>query len=379
MTRRALVFLALAMALSARPGAAANAAESPEPATRVELWTMGMGEDVFERFGHGALCVFEEPEADGLCYNYGTTNFKNPADLVLRFLKHEAKFWVSVASSSHTRLEYGREDRTIWIQRLPLSEGQARALADRLAHDARPENREYIYDHFLDNCTTRLRDHIDAVLEGKLRVGEDRPYGPTWRELVRKGFSGEPWMLALTELLLGRFTDQHPTRWEATFHPDVLREVVEERLGVKPIEVATRKGPALTGARTAGQRWLIFLAIGLAALAGLLVATGKTVPRRLALLLVALVLGTFAVVVYLLAFYWKIRYLHGNEVVAVLVPSDLALAVIHGRTLRTYLNLRLFMLVACVALVLTGVFVQPLVPVIVLAGLPLLILRVGAP
>ena len=54
--------------------------------------------------------------------------------------------------------DYTAADRTIWVQRLPLTDAQAVTLAARLEHDARPENREYLYDHFMDNCTTRLRD-----------------------------------------------------------------------------------------------------------------------------------------------------------------------------------------------------------------------------
>src|SRR5438046_8887449 len=98
MTRRLLLALALTLVFVG-PNRRANAAESPgvEPAPRIELWTMGQGEDVFELFGHGSLCVFDLPggtPADGeggYCYNYGTTSFTDPWDLVLRFLDHRAK------------------------------------------------------------------------------------------------------------------------------------------------------------------------------------------------------------------------------------------------------------------------------------------------
>src|SRR4051794_3715906 len=101
MIQRALVVLLPLIAVLVSAGASAAEAES---APRIELWTMGQGEDVFELFGHGSLCVFDLPggtPADGeggYCYNYGTTSFSDPWDLIHRFLNHEAKFWVSVAS-----------------------------------------------------------------------------------------------------------------------------------------------------------------------------------------------------------------------------------------------------------------------------------------
>jgi hypothetical protein len=345
---------------------------------------MGQGEDVFERFGHGALCVFDGPGGvpgdgeGGYCYNYGTTSFRDPWDLVHRFLEHKARFWVSMATSERTLEEYAAEDRTIYVQPLPLTDAQARELAYRLAGDTAPDKRFYIYDHFLDNCTTRLRDHIDAVTHGALHAGQDVPYGPTWRDFVRRGFSAEPGVLALAELLLGRFMDGHPTRWQAMFHPDVLREIVGERLHVPPLVIVERGGPPIDGPPLRGRGFLVWLAILLAAVGGLLVVPGHRVTRALGLGLVGFVLGVVALVVYLLAFYWKIVYLHGNEVALVLLPTDFALLFLRDRRLRLYLDVRIVLLALVALLSIANVLISPVGPAIVFAGLPLLCLRAAA-
>src|SRR5687768_12571111 len=87
--RALLAALAAAFALAAAP---ARADETP----RVELYTMGLGDSLFEVFGHAAMCL-RYPGAPGrdLCFNYGTADFSDPADLILRFLRGEAEFWVS--------------------------------------------------------------------------------------------------------------------------------------------------------------------------------------------------------------------------------------------------------------------------------------------
>src|SRR5688572_21430979 len=106
-------------------GAGLHPAQAQEVVPRVELWTMGQGEDPFERFGHGALCVYEGDDDPGRCYNYGTTNFRDPVGLVLDFLQGRSRFWVSVDSGTRTLELYQANDRTIWIQALPLTDAQA--------------------------------------------------------------------------------------------------------------------------------------------------------------------------------------------------------------------------------------------------------------
>jgi hypothetical protein len=197
--------------------------------------------------------------------------------------------------------------------------------------------------------------------------------------MVRGGFSADPLLLALAELLPGRSTDGHPTRWQAMFHPDVLRLVVWERLGVAPQLVAERHGPALVGPPRAGQRLIVWVAVALAALAGLLVASGHWFLRRLGLVLAGVVLGVLALVVDVMDFYCLLVDLHGNEAALVLLPTDLALAVLRGRPLSIYLDVRLALLAVCLVASWLGLLHQPLGPVLVLVGLPLACIRAALP
>ena len=99
-------------------------------APTVDVYTMGQGSDLFERFGHAAICV---TRAEGTrCYNYGTTDFASPPEeLGWRFLRGDAKFWVSVWPLPRMLEVYRQHDRTVWRQRLPLS--AALRAADRPA------------------------------------------------------------------------------------------------------------------------------------------------------------------------------------------------------------------------------------------------------
>jgi hypothetical protein len=379
------VLLTLALVAS---GAGVAHADAPSPrAPRdsfstsppvIELWTMGQGEDVFERFGHAALCVYEAAGEESRCYNYGaTTLFDDPLDLVVKFVRHQAPFTVSITSAERMYASYARADRTIYRQVLPLTPAQAEALVERLRVDEGPPRLSYMYDHFADNCTTRVRDHIDAVTGGALRRGNDVPLGPPLRALVRAGFSADWYYLTFTEVMLGRHMDTYPTRWEAMFHPDHLRLAVWERFGAEPRIVLERTGRPLTVTATGGQRLLALVGFVLAAVAGLGVASGLRVTRRLVLILTGLVLGSLAVVVHAVAIYCLLPDLRWNENLLVFLPTDLALVFLGGRALRWYLNARLALLALVALAALVGVLVQPLVPTLFLVGFPLLCVRAG--
>ncbi len=164
LARRPLIALGLAaLALPAAAGAQTHA--EPE----VALVTMGPGDDVFSRYGHAALCVRDEISPQGRCYNYGTADFTTYEALLWAVLRGTARFWVSVVDEPATMQQYARvEDRTVWRQVLPYPAEARRRLVARLSLDALPEHRYYVYHHYRDNCTTRIRDHLDAVSEGAL-------------------------------------------------------------------------------------------------------------------------------------------------------------------------------------------------------------------
>jgi len=339
-------------------GSAAARAEEPPP--RLELYTMGPGSDVFSQFGHAAVCVFDDRSPEGLCYNYGTTDFSTPLPLTWDVLRGRARFWVSVGSADRMLEHYQRDDRTVYRQILPLAPEAARVAAARFARDARPENRTYVYNHFADNCTTRLRDNLDAVTGGALRAGADAPYAASYRDLLRRGFSTDLLLLTAQELMIGRAVQRRPTLWEAMFLPDVLRAQVAARMGAPAEVVAERRHPIGRHGEAAGIWTLLLGGLGLAALAGTGVASGRRAPRRAALALAGLTLGLLALVIDALALMSQLPEMRRNELLLVLLPTDLGLVFLGGRALRGYLGARLLLLVPVAAAAAVGWLVQPL-------------------
>ncbi|HEY5948435.1 MAG TPA: DUF4105 domain-containing protein, partial [Kofleriaceae bacterium] len=191
--------LVIALALVGLLGA--SAAAQPRPLDREELdhmvgeqppqvilLTFGVGSRIFEKFGHAALCLsYPETLREPVCFNYGVTDFSEGPTMIWGFLRSKQKFWVDPEAWSDMVDFYEGEDRTIYEQVLPLSPEQARALEHELLTSLEESHRYYHYDHFFNNCTTRLRDMIDRVTGGKLRAGGDAAYPLTFREIGHRG------------------------------------------------------------------------------------------------------------------------------------------------------------------------------------------------
>lgn len=379
--RRIAALLAVAGACALGPGVARaqpahlspdevpGGAIEPEPPT-IELLTFGVGARIFEKYGHAALCLrYHQPEHPPVCFNYGVTNFAAGSAIAWNFLRRQQKFWVEPTSERSMYSFYDGEDRDIWRQVLPITGADARAIEARLWHDIREDNRYYDYDHFLDNCTTRLRDMIDQATHGALRAGADVPYPMTFRELGRRGLAGMPLLLVLSDLVTGRSLDEHPTVWQAMFHPEIFRHEIAVQLGARPELVYRRQGPGFAGRGSSGR--LDLLAFGVAFAFPLVVAHWLRRFETCARIWVAIELVLLGLVVWGLVIVSSIPGVRYNEAVFVVTPLDALLPLLPTVWRRRYALARLAVLAAVSLLVVIGVFHQPLGILILLVFLPM--------
>ncbi len=340
---------------------------------------MDQGEHVFERFGHAAVCVvYDSTSSKSRCYNYGTTDFGSPPErLGWEFLRGTSRFWVSVWTPKKMIAAYERADRTIWRQRLPLDDAEARRVASKLASDSLDENRYYVYHHFDDNCSTRVRDIIDDATGGRLRQGADGPLGPTYRDLGRAGLAEQKLFRQASRLLVGRRADEKPTEYDAMFLPQVLRRAVQSRFGVAPELIHRRAGRKFEQAPTA--EWP-YEAAAAASLAGLVwLGARRSRVERALLVVVGSSLGLVAVVVWLTAFVSTVPELRWNEAMLVFWPTDLALPWLSRAARVKYARVRLLALLAVSLGVAVGVLHQPLLALVLVPGLAHAVVARGNP
>ncbi len=243
-----LVVWMTARAVAERPDIPPEVMKLYDQKPVIELATMGVGSLIWERHGHIALCVrYDNPREDA-CYNYGVGDFHDPVKMGWGFFRGANSFWVArepYGEMIGPRSIYQWTDRTIWVQPLPLTPEQKTKIIAKLDDDVLEEHKYYAYDHFWDNCTTRVRDILDDATGGALSSMTDPPDDKTYRDLARDGFFGMPGSripLLITDVAMGRVTDRVPTYWERMFLPQYLREAVAKKFGIAPIVVYERHG-----------------------------------------------------------------------------------------------------------------------------------------
>ena len=348
-----------------RMGRVADVAPGATPPV-IELLTFGRGAVIFEKFGHTALCInYNEAGRETVCFNYGVTDFDMPPEkLTWAFIRGRQKFWVEPVPLSGMLQFYRAEDRTIERQALPLPPEQARAIEERLLTDVNREGYYYYYDHFADNCTTRLRDLIDLGTGGKLRTGTGRTFPLTYRQMGRSGLAEFPAMIAFGDFAVGRALDREITRWDAMFHPFILRDEVEEKFGVAPELIYQRRGPPIPSDGPTGRGWVLFIGF----LFALPLIASKLTGRfeRGAVTIAAVPLALVGLIIWVSAAVSTIPGLRWNEALFLYVPFDAVYPFLRPERRRQYARVRAASMVVASLLCAVGLFLQPLwVPIVI--------------
>ncbi len=201
-----------------------------EPGSELRVWlvTAGPGDAVWERYGHNAIRVLDTRTGRDVAYNWGIFDFQQ-VDFIPRFLQGRMLYMMAPFQTDAMIDAYGRADREIVLQELDLTPAQKVALRDVADRNAQPEHRDYFYQYFRDNCSTRVRDVLDMALGGQLREHfEDEPTGTSYRDHTRRLMQVDPLIYTGMDLLLGTPTDQPISVWEEMFLPMTLRDELRD-------------------------------------------------------------------------------------------------------------------------------------------------------
>jgi hypothetical protein len=220
--RRFSGLLLLLLALLACP--ALHAAE-PGMELRISLLTMGPGKHPFTKFGHSALWVHDPIAHSDEVYNYGTFAFDSPT-LLLDSVAGKLPYWLSVQSMRGTLRMYAEQGRSLVASELELTPAERVQLLQALRENARPEQRYYRYDYYRDNCSTRVRDVLDRVLDGRMRLGSSGQLASmSYRAHTQRLVADDPLLYAGLDLAVGRQTDPQVTFWDEAWLPERLHEL----------------------------------------------------------------------------------------------------------------------------------------------------------
>lgn len=343
--------IALLTALLLLPAGATLRAETldqPGELT-VYLLTMDHGDAVWEKFGHNAIWIRDRSRGTDKVYNYGVFDFHSPG-YWSRFIKGNWIYQLAASDIQNTLWQYSYLNRTVTAQELELTQEQARELQEFLEWNLRPENAEYLYDYYRDNCSTRVRDVLDQVLGGVLRrATEDRPSGTTYRWHSQRLLQGAIAPYTGISIALGPAGDRPITLWEEMFLPGKVRERVRELMVPGPdgrmvplvraeevlVQAVDRAPEADAPSPLLGWYLMAGVAFGLVTLGTGLAGAGQGGAARLGRIAFSLLAGGWSLVVgfigLLLAGLWSMTnhtFTYYNENVLQATPFSLPLVVL---------------------------------------------------
>ena len=225
--------LVLVSALGAQSPRATPAPQSPVPSPQspgsdltIYLITMGVGEEIWERFGHDGIRIVDATTGTDTVYNWGTFDMSQP-NFIQRFMTGNTQYWMQGDGMAETMTRYRYLNRSVWVQELDLTPAERLSLKEFIAWNARPENLYYRYDYYNDNCATRVRDVLDRLLGGQVKERlSTRLTTTTYRFHTQRSLQWDRPVALGTDIGLGELADVPLTEWQAAFLPAELREFV---------------------------------------------------------------------------------------------------------------------------------------------------------
>jgi hypothetical protein len=247
-----------------------------------------------------------------------------------------------------------------------------------------PENTFYLYHHFNDNCSTRIRDIIDIATDGQFKeLYANTPGRFTLRQQVRRHTWFSPpadWFLSY---LMGQGIDTPITVWEDMFLPSEVGNRIEDfwytdingerRKLVSSVEIlnAAKNRPAVLD--EPGRQWpyeLVFSLILSAVFLSFSFLQAKK-PRAGSILtgfsmgLCGLFFGSFGLLLYFMSLFTEHDYTYHNANMLFCTPILLAavpLGICYALTKKTEKRLKYDMLLRGIWLLsVLGVLVSMLI------------------
>ncbi len=185
------------------------------------LLTCQPSQEVYSLYGHTAIHYINREQGIDVAVNYGMFSFNKP-HFILRFVFGLTDYEMGVQPFDDFCAAYAYEQRGITEQVLNIPAEVKLEIAEALERNYLPQNREYRYNYFYDNCTTRARDMIVGSLKPLIHY-ERKDGGPSFRKMIHAYNEDHPWARFGNDILLGIKADRPTSISEQQFLPDHLK------------------------------------------------------------------------------------------------------------------------------------------------------------
>ena len=192
-------------------------------AVDISLLTCGPGTEVWSLYGHTAIRYQNHDKKTDVAVNYGAFSFEQDY-FVPRFVFGLTDYCMDVMPMRVFMREYEHEGRWVVQQDLNLTREEKAAITLALEQNSLPENRDYRYNFFYDNCTTRAKDMIIYHLNISDYKSDNQWNNESYRTMIHQWNEHHRWSRFGNDLLLGIKSDFKTDKEASFFLPDSLRK-----------------------------------------------------------------------------------------------------------------------------------------------------------
>jgi hypothetical protein len=200
--------------------------------------------EIYTIYGHTALRL--QYDGNDAVLNWGTFD-SNRRNFIYHFVRGETDYFLSAEPYSLFEQNYLASGAQIVEQTLNIPDSLKMAMLEEIRINLLPENVEYRYNYFFDNCTTRPRNLIERYCGGEIVYREHGDRIFTLRNLVHECTAPYPWMQFGIDLVISSGADSLISRRTELFLPEKLCRALAESVvrmpdgQVRPVVLSTER------------------------------------------------------------------------------------------------------------------------------------------
>jgi len=193
----------------------------------IKIAVLGPGDELYFWWGHIALIIEDSDNDRSRFYDYGLFSFDNE-NFFVNFAFGRLIYSCGVSSSISNLADYVHTNRDVTIYTLDVPPEKRIEIRDFAQLNVLPENRDYFYHHFKDNCSTRIRDIVDLMTDGQFFEQYGNTKGRyTLRQHVRRHTWFSPAADWILNFWMGQVIDTNITVWDEMFLPSEVGKCIE--------------------------------------------------------------------------------------------------------------------------------------------------------
>ena len=198
--------------------------------TEISLLTCDPGNEIYSLFGHSALRINNKKLNIDMVVNWGLFSFsEGQFQFGYDFAKGRLNYFMGYQNMENFIKEYLQSDRNVRAQVLNLNTDEKKKILELISENYLPQNREYRYEFFYDNCSSRIRDLIQKTLSNRLNWVQSQDANEyTFRNIIHNYLKYDPWLELGIDLVLGKRIDVLVDNKNLMFLPNYLELILDE-------------------------------------------------------------------------------------------------------------------------------------------------------